>query len=120
MATYVDGFLLALPKKNIEEYKKMARAAGKVWRKYGALEYKECVIDDQTPNSIAHTFAKAAKAKPDETVIFAFIVFKSRAHRDKVNARVMQDPAMKQYETMPMPFDMKRFSYGGFEVMVDA
>lgn len=98
----------------------MARAAGKVWRKHGALEYKECVLEDPTPQSVVHTFAKAAKAKPDETVVFAFIVFKSRAHRDKVNAKVMQDPAMGQYEGKPMPFDMKRFAYGGFEALVEA
>lgn len=121
---YVDGFVLVVPKKNLAEYKKMAAAASKIWRKYGALDYRECVGEDLSPPGMggmkALTFPKMAKAKPDETVVFSYIVYKSRAHRDKVNAQVMKDPFMNDPEMKdkPMPFDMKRMAYGGFEVLV--
>lgn len=117
---YVDGFLLPVPKKNLPAYRRIARMAGKVWRKHGALDYKECVGDD-LDTKMGVPFPRLVKPKPGETVIFAYIVFKSRAHRDRVNAKVMKElmnnPGMKN---MPMPFDMKRMAYGGFKVLVDA
>jgi uncharacterized protein YbaA (DUF1428 family) len=114
---YVDGFLIALPKKNIEAYRRMSRKAGKLWKKYGALEYRECIGDDLRIKGVA-SFIKSAKAKPGETVVFSWIVYKSRAHRDRVNAKVMKDPMMGAAPE-PMPFDMKRMAWGGFKVIVD-
>jgi uncharacterized protein YbaA (DUF1428 family) len=116
---YVDGFLLPVPKKNLEVYRKMAQNAGKVWIEHGALEYRECVGEDlQTKMGIP--FSKAAKTKAGETVVFSWIVYKSRAHRDKVNKKVMADPRMNEMmNDKAMPFDVKRMSYGGFEVIVD-
>ncbi len=118
---YVDGFLLAVPKNKLGEYKKMAQLGCKVWKKYGALDYKECVSEDLHPEWIKFHFDKAIKLKKDEVVIFAYIVFKSRKHRDAVNAKVMKDPLMNdpKQKDKPMPFDMKRMAYGGFEVLVD-
>lgn len=118
---YLDGFVLPVPKKNLAAYRRMAQKAGKVWRKHGALDYKECVGDDLNPKW-AVPFPKIAKLKPGETVVFAYIVFKSRAHRDRVNAKVMKDPFMNdpEYKDKPMPFDVKRMAYGGFKVLVDA
>lgn len=120
MANYVDGFVLAVPKKNLQVYRKMATIGCKVWKKHGALEYFECVGDDLAPKWVTLTFPKMIKAKPGETVVFAFIVFKSKAHRDSVNAKVMKDPLMNdpKYKDKPMPFDMKRMAYGGFKVIV--
>jgi uncharacterized protein YbaA (DUF1428 family) len=120
MPRYVDGFLLVVPKKKMRAYRQMAATAGKLWRKYGALDYKECVGDDLKPKGIAFTFPKAVKLKSGETVVFSYIVYKSRAHRDQVNAKVMKDPLMDKYQDKPMPFDMKRMAYGGFKVIVDA
>ncbi len=121
MATYVDGFVLVVPKKKLAEYKTMATKASKVWKKYGALEYKECIIEDLKPQWVTLTFAKMIKAKPSEHVIFSYIVYKSRKHRDQVNAKVMKDPLMNDpaYKDKPMPFDMKRMAYGGFETIVE-
>lgn len=121
MAAYVDGFVLMVPKDKIDEYRKIAQKAGKVWRKYGALDYKECVIDDPEPKGVKRTFAKMAKPKSNEVIIFSFIVFKSRVHRDKVNAKVMKDPYMTDPKNTEaaMPFDMKRMSYAGFKTLVD-
>jgi uncharacterized protein YbaA (DUF1428 family) len=117
MARYVDGFLLPIPKKNVDAYKKIAVKAGKIWREHGALEYRECIGDDlDTKMGVA--FPKQLKIKPGETVVFAWIVYKSKAHRDRVNAKVMKDPRIKMEET-PMPFEVKRMAYGGFEVLVD-
>jgi len=115
--SYVDGFVLPLPKKNLAEYRRISRAAGKVWREHGALEYRECAGDDLSHPGVV-PFTKIMKPKPGETVIFAWIVFKSRAHRDRVNAKVMKDPRLAK---MPktMPFDVKRMVYGGFKVIVD-
>lgn len=117
--TYVDGFVLSIPKKSKAKYKKIAKEACAVWKKFGALDYKECVIDDAKPKFVTMTFAKLAKPKPGEAVWFSFIVFKSRQHRDAVNKKVMAY-FDKKYSTgeMQMPFDMKRFSYGGFKVEV--
>jgi uncharacterized protein YbaA (DUF1428 family) len=115
---YVDGFLLPVPKKNLEVYRKMAQSAAKVWMEHGALEYRECVGEDLKIAKVA-SFLKAAQAKPSETVIFAWIVYKSRAHRDKVNKKVMKDPRLNDMmKDKAMPFDPKRMCYGGFEVIV--
>jgi uncharacterized protein YbaA (DUF1428 family) len=117
---YVDGFLLPVPKKNLAVYRRMAQAAGKIWREYGALDYKECVGDDlkKTPWSVP--FTQIVKLKPGETVVFSYIVYKSRAHRNRVNARVMKDPRLTATMVDPMPFDVKRMAYGGFKVLVSA
>ena len=117
---YVDGFLLPLPKKNLKLYRSIAQAASKVWRKHGALEFRECVGEDLKP-TMGMPFSRTVRLKPGETVVFSWIVFKSRAHRDRVNAKVMKDPRMaKMMEKGPMPFDVKRMAYGGFKVLVDA
>lgn len=117
---YVDGFILVIPKKNLAAYKKMARDGAKMWMKYGALDYKECRLDDATPEWVTLTFPKLAKLKANETVWFSYILFKSKAHRDAVNKRVMNDPSMgaDPDQMKKMPFDMKRMSYGGFTVEV--
>ena len=115
---YVDGYVLPVPKKNLQAYRRMAQMAAKVWRKHGALDYKECVGDD-FKTQWGTPFPRMMKLKPGEVVVFSYIVFKSRAHRDRVNAKVM-----KEMETMgapmDMPFDVKRMVYGGFSVLVDA
>lgn len=118
---YVDGFVLVVPKKNLKAYTKMASLAGQVWKEHGALEYFECVGEDLKP-PMGVPFPKLAKAKAGETVVFSYIVYKSRAHRDKVNAKVMQDPRIAEMgeKGKPMPFDVKRMAYGGFEVIVEA
>lgn len=116
---YVDGFVIPVPKKNIAAYRKMAREGARMWKKYGALEYRECVGDDLKTPWGGRSFIKQLKLKPGETVVFSWIVYKSRAHRDRVNARIMKDPAMAKMPD-PMPFDMKRMCYGGFTVIVDA
>lgn len=116
---YVDGFVIPIPKKDTAKYKKIAQEACIVWKKFGALDYKECMIDDAKPKYVIMTFQKMAKTKPNEAVWFSFITFKSRAHRDSVNKKVMAYFAKKYGENnMDMPFDMKRFSYGGFKVIV--
>ncbi len=118
---YVDGFVLVVPKKNLAAYKKMAKQGAKLWLKYGAVDYKECLIDDAKPKHVILTFAKMIKAKPNETIWFSFITYKSRKHRDQVNALVMKDPSMNdpKYQNQPMPFDMKRMAYAGFKVVVN-
>lgn len=117
---YVDGFVLAVPKKKLNAYKRMARIASKVWREHGAVDYRECVGDDlQTKFGLP--FPKLAKLKAGETVVFAWISYKSRAHRDRVNAKVMKDKRITaSCDPNNMPFDMKRMAYGGFKVMVAA
>lgn len=127
MTKYVDGFVFPVPKKNERAYEKMAREASKVWKKFGALEYYECMGDDLKTKAMGGmpaplSFLKLAKAKPSETVWFSFIVFKSRAHRDVVNKKVM-DYFSKKYadqKDMPMPFDVKKMSYGGFLVKIES
>jgi uncharacterized protein YbaA (DUF1428 family) len=116
---YVDGFVIPLPKKNIAAYRAIAKKAGKVWRDHGALEVKECIAEDVKVGK--HTsFPQSVKLKPGETVIFSWIVFKSRAHRDRVNAKVMKDPRLaKMMDPKKMPFDGKRLIYGGFETLVE-
>lgn len=120
--TYVDGFVIAVPEKNIEAYRQMAEEGAKLWKKHGALEYYECVGDDLEPEFAGIRFPQMVQAKPGETVVFSFIVFESRAHRDEVNAKVMSDPYMSSPEVKdrPMPFDMARMAYGGFNVIVEA
>ena len=115
---YVDGFVLPLPKRHVKTYRSIARKAGKLWREHGALEYRECVGDD-LKTTMGTAFPRLAKAKTGETVCFSWIVYKSRAHRDRVNARVMKDPRMAKMMNDPMPFDLKRMAYGGFRVLVD-
>lgn len=122
---YVDGFVIVVPEKNVPAYHKMAETGARLWMKHGALEYFECVGDDLIPpmeGAPGISFPKMAKAKAGETVVFSFIVYKSKAHRDAVNAKVMADPEMKDpaWKGMPMPFDMKRMAYGGFRVIVEA
>ncbi len=123
MKRYVDGYVLPVPKKSLKAYKKMAQLGGKVWMKHGALQYVESVGEDLRSASKwgCLPFSKMAKAKANETVVFAFIVFKSRKHRDTVNAKVMKDPAMdpSKHKDEPMPFDMKRMAVAGFETIVD-
>jgi uncharacterized protein YbaA (DUF1428 family) len=116
---YVDGFVLPIPKKNVAAYRRIAAKAGKIWREHGALDYKECVGDDLNIK-MGVPFGKLAKLKPSETVVFAYILYKSRAHRDRVNAKVMKDPRLTSMGPEKMPFDVKRMSYGGFKVLVDA
>jgi uncharacterized protein YbaA (DUF1428 family) len=119
VARYVDGFVLPLPKKNVEAYRQMSGKAGKVWREHGALEYRECVGDDLRVK-FGLPFTRAARSKTGETVVFSWIVYKSRAHRDRVNAKVMKDPRLaKMMDPKSMPFDVKRMVYGGFKVVVD-
>jgi uncharacterized protein YbaA (DUF1428 family) len=115
---YVDGFVLAVPKRRIETYRSISRKAGKVWKDHGALEYRECVGDDLKVKT-GFAFPKLAKVKTGETVVFSWIVYKSRADRDRVIAKVMKDPRMAKAMKEPMPFDVKRMAYGGFKVIVD-
>ena len=118
-ATYVDGFVLVVPKKKLDAYRKMASEACKVWKKHGALDYKECLIDDAKPKFATFLFPKMVKAKPSETVWFSYIEFKSKAHRDQVNAKVMKDPRLKEMcDINAMPFDARRMFWGGFKVIV--
>ena len=115
---YVDGFVIPLPKKNVQAYRRIALKAGKIWREYGALEFRECVGDDLAVKGMV-PFSRRMKLKPGETVVFSWIVFKSRAHRDRVNDKVMKDPRLDM-DPKSMPFDVKRMLYGGFKVLVDA
>jgi uncharacterized protein YbaA (DUF1428 family) len=115
---YVDGFVLPVPKKNIEAYRRMSRKAGKVWRDHGALDYRECVGDDLNVK-MAMPFPRLLKLKRGETAVFAWITYKSRAHRDRVLAKVMKYPRLGKMDMKAMPFNPKRMAYGGFKVLVD-
>ena len=117
---YVDGFVVPVPSKNLAAYKKMSRLMGKVWREYGALEFRECVADDVKPGK--HTsFPQSVKLKPGEVVVFSWIVYKSRKQRDSINAKAWKDPRLAAMEDpKSMPFDGKRMFWGGFKVMIDA
>lgn len=120
MPRYVDGFVLVVPKKNLPAYVTLAKKASKIWKEYGALEYHEAVGDDVNIK-FGLPFPKLTKAKASETVVFAWIVYKSKAHRDATNKKVMKDPRLSEMcDPKNMPFDMKRMSMGGFKVMVEA
>jgi uncharacterized protein YbaA (DUF1428 family) len=117
---YVDGFIVAVPKKNLEAYRRMAKKAGKVWRGHGALDYREWVADDVKVGKRT-SFPRSVKLKPGETVVFSWITYRSRAQRDRVNAKVMADKRMADMmDTRSLPFDAKRMIYGGFESLVKA
>jgi uncharacterized protein YbaA (DUF1428 family) len=119
MGKYIDGFVLPVPKENVERYRELAQKAGEIWKEYGALEYIEAVGDDLEIEKML-SFKKIAAASEDETVIFAWIVFESREHRDKVNAAVMEDPRLKEdMESSKDIFDFKRMAYGGFKALVE-
>jgi uncharacterized protein YbaA (DUF1428 family) len=116
---YVDGFVVPVPKKKLQAYRRMATKAGKVWREHGAIDYKECVADDVKPGKWT-SFPQAVKLKPGETVWFSYIVYKNRKHRDRVVAKVMKDKRLaSMMDPKQMPFDGKRMIYGGFKVSVD-
>jgi uncharacterized protein YbaA (DUF1428 family) len=116
---YVDGFVIPIPKKNLAAYRRMAAAAGKIWMEFGALEYRECIGDDLNVKW-GLPFTKLAKTKPSETVVFSWIVYKTKAHRDSVNAKIMKDPRiLKMMKNKKPPFDDKKMAYGGFKTIVD-
>ena len=115
--TYVDGFVVPVPKKNLAAYRKMANKAGRTWMKYGALSYMETVADDVKPGKTT-SFPQSVKLKEGETVIFSWITYKSRKHRDQVNAKVMKDPFMASFDVKTAPFDGKRMFWGGFKKLV--
>jgi uncharacterized protein YbaA (DUF1428 family) len=125
MAKYVDGYVLVIPKNKIVEYRKMAKEGADVWKKFGALDYYECIGEDLKPKSISGpkpmSFVKMTKAKPNETVWFSFVTFKSKKHRDEVNKAVMKSMEEKydKNQEMSMPFDIKKMAYGGFQVEVE-
>lgn len=120
MAHYVDGFVLPLKKENVAVYRRIAQKASKIFREHGALEYRECVGDD-LDSKMALPFPKGIKAKPGETVVFAYVVYKSRAHRDRVNVKIMKDPRLAAMcDPNNMPFDCSRMLYGGFKTIVEA
>ncbi|HVY82722.1 MAG TPA: DUF1428 domain-containing protein [Steroidobacteraceae bacterium] len=118
MALYVDGFVLPVPKKKVDAYRRMAKQASKIWREYGAVDYRECIADDVKPGKWT-SFPQSVKLKRDETVVFSWITYKSRKHRDRVNAKVMKDPRIAaMMADGPPPFDPKRMIYGGFTTIV--
>jgi len=125
LAKYVDGFVIVVPRDKNEEYQKMAEAGKETWMRFGALEYMECLGEDLVPKEMGEmkplAFPELAKAKPDETVWFSFIVFESKKHRDEVNAKVMEEMSKQaeEFKDVSMPFDVKRMAYGGFEVKVE-
>ncbi|HXV77866.1 MAG TPA: DUF1428 domain-containing protein [Candidatus Polarisedimenticolaceae bacterium] len=119
MARYVDGFVVPVPKKKVATYRRLARLAGKVWREHGAVEFVECIADDVKKGKWT-SFPQSVKLKPGEVVFFSWIAFKSRRHRDRVNAKVMKDPRLaRMMEPGKMPFDAKRMIYGGFKSLVE-
>ena len=119
MAHYVDGFVVPVPSKNMDAYGRMARKAGKIWREHGALEYRECVADDASPGKLT-SFPQSVKLKPDEIVVFSWIVYKSRKDRDRIMALVMKDPRLaSMMDPKAMPFDGKRMIFGGFKTLVE-
>ena len=117
MPSYVDGYVVPVPKKHVQAYRRMARKFGKMWIEHGALEVHECLGDDVKPGKLT-SFPQAVKLKADETVVFSWIVYKSRKHRDKVNAKAMADPRMANMNPKDMPFDAKRMFWGGFKEIV--
>lgn len=118
--SYVDGYILPLPAENVEAYRAMAQCAGQIWIEHGALSYRECLGDDLNSEWASDSFPKAVNASANEKVIFAFIEFESREHRDEVNAKVYEDPRLEECGDMEdPPFDFKRMAYGGFQVLVN-
>ncbi len=118
--TYVDGFVIPLKKENIDAYRVLAEKGAKIWMEHGALDYKECILEDSKESDWNTTFEKSIHTKEGETVVFAYIVFKDRAHRDAVNAKVMADDRMKEgCDPNNMPFEFKRMTYGGFQTIVE-
>ena len=115
--SYIDGFVVPVPKAKLEEYKKWARMGADIWREYGALEYREWVGDDVKPGKVT-SFPQSVQLGPDEIVVFSWIVYESRAHRDEVNGKVMKDPRMQQ-DPASWPFDGKRMIYGGFAPLLE-
>ncbi len=119
MARYVDGFVVPVNKDRLDEYRRIARKAGKIWREYGALEYVECVADDVDPGKVT-SFPRSVKLKPDEVVVFSWITYKTRAQRDRILKQVMEDPRVKDMvDPNNMPFDGKRMFWGGFKTLVE-
>ncbi|MEO8487555.1 MAG: DUF1428 domain-containing protein [Betaproteobacteria bacterium] len=119
MANYVDGFVLAVPKKKLQAYRRMAAKSGAIWKEHGALAFCECVADDVKPGKLT-SFPQSVKLRPGEVVMFSWIVFRSRAQRDRINAKVMKDPRLAAMMDMRnVPFDAKRMIYGGFRALVD-
>jgi uncharacterized protein YbaA (DUF1428 family) len=119
MAKYVDGFVIPVPKRNIAAYRRLARRAGKIWREYGALEYRECIADDVKPGKLT-SFPQSVKLKKNEVVWFSWIVYKSRGDRDRIMAKIMKDQRLADMmNPKDMPFDGKRMFYGGFKMSVD-
>lgn len=119
MARYVDGFVIPVQKSRLDEYRRIARKAGKIWREYGALEVVECVADDVDPGKLT-SFPRSVKLKPDEVVVFSWIAYKTRAQRDRIMKQIMEDPRMaKMMEPKDMPFDAKRMFWGGFKTLVE-
>jgi uncharacterized protein YbaA (DUF1428 family) len=119
MARYVDGFVIPVPKKNVAAYRAMSRKAGKVWKEYGALEYVECVADDVKKGKVT-SFPQSVRLKPNETVVFAWITYKSKRDRDRINAKVMADPRITEgMDPAALPFDAKRMFFGGFTAIVE-
>jgi len=114
---YIDGFVVPVPKKNVEAYRRFSRKAGKVWIEYGAVQYVECLADDVKPGKVT-SFPQSVKLKPNEAVVFSFIIYKSRAERDRINTKVMKDPRISGMGK-EMPFDGKRMIYGGFKSIVE-
>ncbi len=114
---YVDGFIVPVPKQNVEAYRAMAQKAGSIWKEYGALEYHEYIADDVKPGKLT-SFPQSVDLKDDETVMFSWIVYKDRAQRDQINEKVMADPRMKDMQPGDMPFDGKRMIFGGFEQLL--
>lgn len=115
--SYIDGFVLAVARENLPAYRRLARRAGRVWKEHGALQYLECVEDDLQPGKTT-SFPRAVKLKAGELVVFSFIAYRSRAHRDRVNAKVMADPRMAGMDMKSVPFDARRMIWGGFESIV--
>ena len=116
---YVDGFVVPVPKRNLKAYRRLSTLAGKIWREHGALDFKECIADDVKVGKLT-SFPRSVKLKPSETVVFSWITYKSRAHRDRVNAKVMKDKRIAGMDPKDMPFDGKRMIYGGFKIIVEA
>ena len=118
MARYVDGFVVPVPKKQLAAYRRLARKSGRNWREYGALEYCECVADDVKPGKVT-SFPQSVKLKPNETVVFAWVTYTSRADRDRIMKKVMADPRLAGMDPTTMPFDAKRMFFGGFKAIVE-